>query len=173
MLTTSGPGYVLRKATNGLRDKGEPYSMHELPDDCVSVGHVYFHPGTRKPPIPPFADLEAYMAAHPDLPIVIDNERKDGRKCETPHILLARFVVNQQGEVGVDQDGHAVISLFTIAADNYSKAFDPATHVKQGTQYEGVDIFDWTMCNFDSEYVRESLGEVYRRVYQDLQMVSC
>jgi hypothetical protein len=141
--------------------------MRELGDACTSVGHVYFHPDTRSPPIPPFAELEAFIAANPEIPVVVDTDRKT--PCEAPHILLATFVIHNDGSIGLDRNGNVLISLYTIAADCYSRAFDPATHVKNGEQKEGVDIFDWGMCNFDSEYRSPQLRETYRRIYRDLR----
>lgn len=166
-----GPTHALRRATNEMRARGSSYDMRELPKDCLNVGHIFFYPSTRKPPIPPFAELEAYMAANPDLPIVVNDNREDGNKCEYPHILVAQFVRDDNGQVGVDAHGNAIISVFTIAVDCFKKAFDPATHFKNGTQYAGVDIFDWDMCNFNDDYVDEDKyrpHEVYRRIYQDL-----
>jgi hypothetical protein len=123
-------------------------------DGCVQAGHIYFHPGTRKPPIPPAAALEAFADAHPELPIVTETDRV----VEVPHLVLARFLTRggsnidtgEVDEVAVDEDGRAIILLFTVAADHRGRCFDPSTHFKMGKQHNGVKIFDWDAVNFDS-----------------------
>lgn len=103
----------------------------------VQAGHIYFHPSERKPPIPL---TEALADAHPELPIVI---------VEVPHLVLARFLLrcssnvdNGEDEVAVDEDGRAIILLFTAATDQHGRSFDPSTHFKMGKQHNGVKIFD-------------------------------
>jgi hypothetical protein len=142
--------------------------MRELDETCISVGHIFFHPGTRRPPIPPLAQLQAFIANHPELPIVVDTDRPD--PCEAAHIVLAQFLCNHDNDIGVDSSGNPIIYLYTIAADHRSRAFDPATHFKDGEQMEGVDIFNWNVVNFDATYrTATSLSELYRRVYRDLR----
>lgn len=171
MRNLGGPAYALRTAPDGeLREKDSAYDMRELGDVTTAVGHVYFHPGTRKPPIPPAAEVEAFAAANPDLPIVVDYTHSS--PCEVPHIVLARFVEHGDGRIGLDRNGNVFVSLFTIAADNYSRAFDPATHIKGGDQKEGVDIFDWEMVNFDSQFRKKHLSETYRCIYGVLRSLA-
>ena len=71
------------------------------------------------------------MAANPAIPIVVQHNRSDGNPCQDPYIILA--------ELQLDTGNVSIIRLFTIVANvRGSGAFDPATHVKDSTQYEGV-----------------------------------
>lgn len=85
--------------------------------------------------------------------------------------MLARLVSNDSGEFGLNPNGNPLVSLFTIATDIASGAFDPATHVKGGEQKEGVDIFDWAMVTFNQVYHHQSLFETFRAIYRDLRPV--
>jgi hypothetical protein len=163
-----GPEYYLRPVdgNDAPRPQGSQYDAREL-ETSLSVGHIYFHPGTRQPPIPPFADLQAFMVERPKLPIVVDRSNPQS-PCEAPHIVLAQLHRDAAGEFALDGNGNPLIHLYTIAADNYSRAFHPATHVKGGEQKAGVDILDWTTVNFDPEYSCQTLRETFRLIYRDL-----
>jgi hypothetical protein len=86
-----GPEYYLRPVdgNDAPRPQGSQYDAREL-ETSLSVGHIYFHPGTRQPPIPPFADLQAFMVERPKLPIVVDRSNPQS-PCEAPHIVLAQL----------------------------------------------------------------------------------
>jgi hypothetical protein len=78
------------------------------------------------------------------------------RFVEVPHLVLARFIKGapdiNTGDVlvAVNKDGCAIIFLFTVAADNLGRCFDPSTYFKMGKQHNGVKIFDWDAVNFNS-----------------------
>lgn len=157
-----GPAYTLRKHSgDDLWETGYRYTTNDFPGSCTSVGHVYFHPGTRGPPTPPYAELQAFIAANPSTPVVVSHSPPGGNSCEVPHILFARL------EVASDNQA-PIVHLFTVAADNRGIAFDPATHVKNGTQYEGVNVLDWSMCNFDKCYQAVTLPDTYGKILEDL-----
>lgn len=166
----NGPAFTLRKHDgDGLRAKGESYDMREFGDFTAGVGHIFFHPGTRAPPIPPFAELTSFMAAHPTNPIVVDHNRKDGNPCEDPHAVFAQLQVDGQGKPVTGPNNVPKIRLFTVAADTRgSRAFEPATHVKNGTQYEGVDIHNWGIVNFDAAYKGRSLSVTFGNIFSAL-----
>lgn len=141
--------------------------MGDFGDSVVHVGNIFFHPGSRQA-IPSFAELQAYMQSHTERPIVI-RPAADGQVAgEQPHLVLARFITNSNDEVGVDDDGRAIIILFTMAVSAKGKSFDPATHFKEGRQREGVDILNWNEVNFEPEYAATSLAATYRRIYDDI-----
>jgi hypothetical protein len=122
-------------------------------DDCVQAGHIYFHPGTRKPPIPPAADLKAYVAAHPELPIKIESDRV----VEVPQLVLASFLTHGgididtgEDKIAVNEDGRAIILLFTVTADTQGRCFNPSAYRRMGKQHNRAKIFNWNAVNFDS-----------------------
>lgn len=159
-----GPEFELSECgPDEARAEGTILDTGEFDGDSVQAGHIYFHPGTRAPPLPPAADVQAFVAAHPELPLVFETDRV----VEVPHLVLARFVCKSGGcdmdgddEVAVDEDGCPLILLYTVAADNSGRCFPPSTHVKNGKQHDGVKIFDWSAVNFDA-----SLGRTPREAW--------
>jgi hypothetical protein len=168
------PGFKLRLvgefvnefalAENDLPKASERLSPNDFGDDTISVGHIYFRPGTRAPPIPPFSVLDAYKTAHPNAPIVVDTDRSD--PCEDPHFVFARFVNNLDNKVGAAANDGAIVRLFTVAAGSDGVHFDMATHFKDGVQYEGTDVFEWDDVNFNTEFTKGGNGvaAVYRSI---------
>lgn len=137
-------------------------------EDIIEVGDLFFYPPSRKPPTPGTAGLLAYQDAHPDLPIVLHRDTN----AERAHTVWAKLVIimGDDGlQVGVDSNQSPIIRLFThaIAADD-GKLFEPDTHRKQGVQYEGVEIQDWSTVNFHPDYRRSSLFRTWKKVYEDL-----
>lgn len=169
----TGPAFTLRKHQGcGLPKQGSIYDMREFSDYTTSVGHIFFHPGTRSPPIPPFAELQAFATANPATPVVVDYDRADGNPCEDAHIVFAELEVSNDiathGSIVTGANNVPKIRLFTVAADHASRAFDPATHFKEGTQYEGVDIHNWEIVNFDRAYQAATLSGTFRKVFKAL-----
>lgn len=172
----NGPSFTLREHNgDGLPEEGYTYDMREFNDHTTSVGHLFFHPDTREPPIPPYADLQAFMAARHTTPVVVDHDRRDGNPCERPHIVFAELSVstsiNDAGRPLLRAGNVPTIRLFTIAAGNTGRAFDPTTHFKSGKQYEGVDIHNWSIVNFDKAYQAATLSETFRKIYDQLSQL--
>lgn len=147
--------------------KGTELNMRKF-NNCVQAGHIYFHPGTRKPPILPAATLKAFVDAHPELPIVIESDRV----VEVPHLVLACFLTSggigikpSEDKVAVDERGRAIILLFTAAADNRGYYFDPSTHFKMGKQHNRMRIFNWTTVHFDDGGVSNSPRKAWKALY--------
>lgn len=172
-----GPAFTLRAFDSAggnytMPERGEAYDMREFSDNTTSVGHLYLHPGTRRPPIPPYAELQAFAAANPNMPIVVDHDRNDGNPCEAPHIVLATLAMNtsvvKTSPLLLDANNVPTIRLYTVAADHAFRAFDPATHHKNGKQHEGINILDWGMVNFDEGYQADTLVGTFRKIFDAL-----
>jgi hypothetical protein len=73
---------------------------------------------------------------------------KSDRFVKVPHLVLARFIkgapdINTSDVlVAVNKDSCAIIFLFTVAANNLSRCFNPSTYFKMGKQHNGVKIFN-------------------------------
>lgn len=121
-----GPAFKLRAFNNfgkyTMPKEGTRYNMREFDNSTTSVSHLYFHPDTRRPPIPPFAELQAFIANNPDTPVIVDRDRKDSNPCEMPHLLFATLVCSQ-GKLTLGAGNIPTIHLFTVAADNAGRAY--------------------------------------------------
>jgi hypothetical protein len=142
---------------------GSRLDARQFGDSVLPVGHVYFHPGSRDSAVPPFAEVEAFVEANPRAPVVVDKRVPD-QPAEFPHLVLASFVINDQRALQF-RGGRPVLNLFTVAAGHDGKAFDPASHFKDGKQHTGVQIHDWSMVNFDSPFQHSNICETFRLVY--------
>ena len=172
-LQGNSPGYQLRdEGEDFLREQGEPVDMRELFDGdagCLQVGHLYLYPGNRHTTVDaPFDQVQAWAAAHPDAPIVLDETRRR----EEPHFVLANFVRDRDTrgdwQVAVSSNGDPIIRLYTFCANNACRALDPATHKKNGVQYLGLHVQDWGIVEFDADLRKGSLQETWAEVYEEL-----
>jgi hypothetical protein len=96
------PVYALRPSPNSpgpLPIDGEAYDMRKLSREFTPVGRVFFRPGSRQQPMPAVVQLDAYAATHPELPSVVDRERKD--PCEILHRVVARLVMDGRNHVNL------------------------------------------------------------------------
>ena len=56
---------------NNTYPGGSRVTTHDFEDVTISVGHIYFHPGTRNA-TPPTSELQTWITANPNAPVVID-----------------------------------------------------------------------------------------------------
>lgn len=166
-----GPAYTLREHHgDGLRKQGDAYNEREFDDNTICVGHLYFHPAMRYDtalsPVLSSTELQQYMAARPRAPLVVNNASHR----ERPHNVFAELSVSiHVDDVGaplLDANNIPIIRLFTIAADSMNMAFDPATHFKNGKQYEGVEIHNWSLVSFDEKFRAATLSSTFRKIFK-------
>ena len=73
--------------------------------------------------------------------------------------------------VGADGNGTVLIRLLTIGCDNKGSRVNLRTsHVNNGMRWEGVEIADWSIVNFDARFQKDNatLDEIYVRIYRVL-----
>ncbi|KAI4924844.1 hypothetical protein J4E86_011824 [Alternaria arbusti] len=52
----------------------------------------------------------------------------------------------------LSRNGAVAVRLYTIACDNNSRRFPMTSHFKDREQFEGVEILDWRIVNFDNRF---------------------
>jgi len=145
--------------------------MRQLPDTITSVGHLYFNPASRNGNAALTADPSVFMADTPKAPVVTADGPNSKR--EVPHLVFASFILDEQAngvDVGAQGNGAVAVRLYTMACDNNSRRFPMTSHFKDGEQFEGVEILDWRIVNFDNRLKPPgaSLPQVYAKVYETL-----
>lgn len=177
--SSAGPGWVLRRLGDmlseegfdrGIYSRGSPATSDDgtFSYDATPIGYINFAE-TSLNTIPSPSELKAWIKNNPNAPVVLNTDSG----VEVPHLVLGQFYSDRDSHnnellIGADVDDAVIIRLFTVGCDKNGTRFDlRSSHFKNGAQWEGVEITDWSMVHFHAVYKDRgtTLDEIYKSVY--------